>query len=510
MKKYLILLSSCLAFFFLSGCNDDTFLDDPVSGEIDSPKNLVYQEIKNVREFSFLKSSQPTIDADGLAPNFEIVSIRKEDGTILDASFLNDVSIQNPIKSTNPLDPEDYYEVNGETITTFESIDTRNNGVITILDENKFGIDTYYFTIKATTIDNEKVLSTTFEDVFQINVGPELVTNLLYSPLAQNLVVGTEAKTTQPFLITGNPDVTFALLTEDDKLNIDSKTGVISLESSYATVENDTIFPMVEVTSTISGEKTQFQGESFLLLVASNTPVDLPKQTKYFFYPTLEANNKLFGYSLDIIKPGAVPEINTWQQTGSSPLANLDTTLPTIDGKQALITNTFRDRVSIPHESDVIINSQDLSQFSQGFNLATVFYTQNRFVEYSQDDKTPSDLEIYISTDYTGDNQTATWTKVNDQVSCQINSLTATPFIGTPYPGDQIGANPDGLKDPTKNADGKWVRCELDLNPYKLENNFTLKFKFASYFTGTLNFDDGEGRSGRYFISDVYFKATEQ
>ena len=47
-----------------------------------------------------------------------------------------------------------------------------------------------------------------------------------------------------------------------------------------------------------------------------------------------------------------------------------------------------------------------------------------------------------------------------------------------PYPGDQRGADPDGKKDRSRNADGKWVRCEFDLNPYKEEKNFTLKFSF--------------------------------
>ncbi len=506
--KNLKLLSSIFALFFLLGCNEDTFLENPINADIDAPRNLIYQDLKNVREFSFVKSNVPTIESGGLIPTFEIVSARKEDGTMLDATYMDHVSIQNPAEITIDLDSENYYVVNGDTIKTQKSIDSRNNGLITIADENNFGIGDYYFSIKATTNNGESALSSTFEDAFHISVGPELVTNLLYSPLAQNLVVGAGATTTQPFLITGNPDVVFALGSDDDKLNIDSQTGVISLEPSYTTVENDTIYPMVEVTSNISGEKTQFQGESFLLLVASNTPVDLPKQTKYFFYPTLQANNKIYGYSVDVIDPGSVTASNIWRQTGPSPLANLEDGLPTIDGKKAIFTNGVVGGVSTPHESDVIINTQDLSQFSLGFNLSAVFYTQNRFVEYLTDGRTPSDLEIYISTDYTGDNLSATWTQVNDQVACQINSVTSTPFIGTPYPGDQNKADPDGRKDPTRNADGRWVRCELDLNPYKQEKNFTLKFKYASYFTGSIS--GATGRMGRYLISDVHFKATEQ
>ena len=508
MRKYSNLFFLALILFCIAGCNEDSFAPNPTSADIGAPKNLLYSEILNAREFAAIKSGLPAIDTDGLIPYFEIVSGRMADGTTLDATYMDDVSIANATEIVNNLAPDSYYQLNGQTVTTYTTYDSRNNGVITISDDNKFGLGDYYFTIKATTTVDGKALTTVFEDVFHINVGPQLVRNLLYSPLAQNLVVGANSKTTHPFLLNGNPDVTFELGTDDDKLNIDPETGIISLEAGYSTVENDTIYPQVIVTSNISGEKTQFQGESFLMLVASTTPIVLPRQTKYFFYPTLEANNKLYGYSVDIITLGDVPLSSVWLQGAPSPLADLDTSLPVIDGKKSIVTNMVVGGVSKPHESDVIINTQNLSLFSLGFNLSAVFYTQNRFVEYLADGRTPTDLEIYISTDYDGNNATATWTKVNSQVACQINSVTDTPFIGTPYPGDQRGADPDGLKDLSKNADGQWVRCELDLNPYKQEKNFTLKFKLASYFTGEIS--GTTGRAGRYFISDVHYKATEQ
>ncbi|WP_282080407.1 hypothetical protein [Aquimarina algiphila] len=510
MKKFFIFLLTAINLFFMVGCSEDTFPENSANDNIGSPKDLFYSDILNAREFSFLRSGAPVIDTDGLIPTFEIISGRKEDGTLLDASYMDDVSIQNPVEVITNLEPENFYVLNGETITSVTTFDTRNSGIITIEDENKFDIGNYFFTIKVTTNTGERTLSSTFEDAFHINVGPELVSTLLYSPIAQNLVVGSGIGTTQPFLINGNPDVTFELNSDTDKLDINPETGIISLRPDYTTVVNDTIFPTVRVTSNISGEFTEFQGESFLLLVASTTPVVLPRQTNFFFYPTLEANNKIFGYSVDVIDAGLVLPENIWIQGAPSPLANQDMSLPVIDGKQALITNIVVGGQSEPHESDVIINSQDLSGFSLGFKVSAVFYTQNRFVEYLPDGSTPTDLEVYISTDYVGDNAAATWIQVNDQVSCQINDLMATPFIGTPYPGDQRGAlDPDGRKDPSRNADGRWVRCELDLEPYKLETNFTLKFKVRSFFTGTL-MGSANGRAGRYFISDVHFKATEQ
>lgn len=507
MKKY-FKLSIIIILIVFAQCKDDGISESMLLDNKQAPKNLAYQEIVNAREFASLRSNVPTIDTDNLMPTFEIVSVRKEDGTVLDASYMKDVSIQNPIEVELPLKPENYYFSNGVQVTTYTVVDYTNSGKITIADNNNFDIGTYYFTINVSTTHKETTFNTLFTDVFKITIGPQLVTNLLYSPLAQNLVVGQNSKTTKPFLITGNPAVTFELSSDQDKLNIDAQTGEISLKSDYTTIANDTIFPGVNVISNISGEITSFQGQSFLMLVASLTPVNLPKQTKYFFYPTLEANNKLFGYTTEIIRAGNIPTNLVWTQQAASPLANLDTSLPIIANKRAIVTNAVVGNVSTPHESDVIINSQDLSQFKLGFDLKAVFYISNVFVEYMQDGRTPTDLEIYMSTDYTGNNSTASWTRINDDISCLINANTGTPFIGTPYPGDQRGLDPDGKKNSARNADGRWVRCEFDLNPFKNEKNFTLKFKFNSYFEGTIS--GATGRSGRYIISDIHYKATEQ
>jgi len=503
MNKKLTLLSITISILLFIGCTESDFPDDITNADFGAPKNLTYSEVLNAREFALLNSGVPAIDTDGLVPSFEIVSVRRGDGTILDASFIDDVSIQNPIESIVNLtsqNNEGISETTGETITTF---DTRSSGVITIADGNKFEVGDYFFTVRVTTTAGERVLSTTFEDIFHINVGPQLVTNLLYVPIAQNLNPGTVNSTTQPILVTGNADVTFELLTETDRLDIDPQTGVVTIKPGIVFTE-DPIMPMVEVTSNISGEKTQFQGREFLYLVVSDTPMDLGPISIFFFYPTLESEGKQNGYIVDIQNEGLVAPGNIWNQTGPTPLANLDTSLPTIEGKKAIVTNVVVRGISEPHNSDVIINTQDLSQYKLGFDNSTVFYIQNRFVEYLSDGSTPTDLQIFYSTDFINNNAAATWIPINDQVSCQINSLTAPPFIGTPYPGDQNGPDPDNRKDSSRNADGRWVRCEFDLNPFKEEKNFTLRFSLRSFFEGPIN--GPAGRAGRYLISDVYPK----
>ena len=516
MKKTMY---KCLLVFsllsVLAACDNETFNPDGENLVISAPKGLMYAEVTNVREYSAVKTGVPVLDTNGHVANFEILSIRTEDGTVLDASYMDAVSIINPEFITKELNEENQYKLNGEVITQLTGWETKNSGTILIADENLFGIGNYYFTVKVTTqIDNIEY-ATTFEDVFHLGVGPQLVTSLLYSPLAQNLVVGPDAKTSQPYLITGNPAVTFALNSDDDKLDIDTSTGVITLESGYSTTENDTIYPSVEVTSTISGETTTFQGEGFLMLVASNTPVTLPKKTNYFFYPTFQANNKLYGYSKETLSLGSIGENKVWIQSGASPLAASERP-STVTGIKSLFTNATAGTQEF-HESFVTVNAQDLTRFRLGYDLSTVFYIKNQYVEYMPSGISPTSLDIYMSTDYNGDDTGSTWTQINDQLSCQINTLDASKkFIGTPYPGDQklkTGMTNHG-QNTAQNADAKWVRCELDLNPYKDVKNFALKFKFNCNFTKSEYPNGvkgvGSSRLGRYYISDVHFKASEE
>jgi len=515
MKKTLFLLTTVLtSLLLLNSCDKETFVINSTTADYDGPNGLIYSAVMNAREYAALQTGAPIVDTDGLIPTFEIVSGRKKDGTVLDATYMDAVTISNPSEIEKDLKPEDYYVFEGDSVKTYMATNYRNIGVIKIADENKFGIDDYYFTIKVSTIIDGVLTSNTFDDVFHLGVGPGLVTNLLYSPLAQNIVVGSGNTTTKPYLITGNPAVTFALKTETEKLTIDTQTGVISLKDGYSTVENDTIYPTVEVTSTISNETTVFHGDSFLMLVASNTPVILPKKTNYFFYPTLQAENKLYGYSKFVSKLGSVADNKVWIRSAASPLAAAERP-DNVTGNKSLWTNlTVGTRKA--HSSHVIINTQDLTQYKLGYDISTVFYTKNQYVEYMPDGTTPTDLEIYISTDYEGDHDAATWTKVNNQVSCQINSLTKTPFIGTPYPGDQklkSGMVNSG-QNTSRNADAKWVRCELNLNAYKDAKKFTLAFQINSYYTDEQYPNGikgvGSSRPGRYYISDVHFKASEE
>lgn len=497
MKKNLIFITLFSLLIGFTGCEEESF---PSPKEIDGkPKDLMYPQVINAREFTKIESGTPTIDTDDLIPNYEIVSVKKGESEELDDSYLQDVRIMNATYEDTLI----VYE-GGEYNDTVPNYGDAGN--IVIQDNNKFDPGEYSFSVEATTMNAGVAQSTVFEDVFHFTVGPQLVKDLLFSPIAQNLVVGDKESTSKPYLLSGNSNVTFSLVDNEDKLIIDSATGIISLKDGYSTVENDTIYPTVNVTSNISQETTTFQGQGFLFLVASNEPVELPRKTINFFYPTLEAENALYGYRVDIIRLGGMKPFRIWKQNAPSPLAE-DERPANVGSVNALLNNTFSGGESLPHESDVIMNSQDLSKYATGYDLSAVFYIKNRYVEYFEDGTTPTNLEIYISTDYEGNNQAATWTQVNDEVISRIGNREET-FMGTPYPGDQQGPDPENKKDSEQNADGKWVKGTLDLTPYKNEENFTLKFKYNSYFDESI--PGTQPRAGRWLISDVHFKASEE
>ena len=181
-----------------------------------------------------------------------------------------------------------------------------------------------------------------------------------------------------------------------------------------------------------------------------------------------------------------------------------------------------------PTSTWMVTQTQDITPFQFGYDLSFNYYYQPAYQTYLSDGRTPTDLEVYISTDYTqGDIQdedgnfiNGTWEKVNADMRCNrslgvsAGKSTGAPwgpeFTGTPYPGNQNGADPDGRKRPGTTFYNKWVRCSYDIPASKISTTFTVAFKVTSYFTGELtNNSASPGRGGTYFLSDFHYKAAE-
>jgi hypothetical protein len=516
------------AFLFILGlvsCDQNSFADDLVQSS--QPKNLSYMEVTGAREGKSVRTNPPSVDTGGALPVYELVSITKADGTVLDDSYTQFVSIGETTSKT-----VEVVDNAGNVISTKTTYDSSQNGIITVAEGNNFTNGDYYFTIRVTTNVNGEVKSAVFEKAFHLNVGPLLPSVLIYSPKNQNLVVGAGSKTTVPIVPNANPAIQFELGSHTDKLVIDTQTGVISLSPSYQYTAQETLSPIVKVINTISNESVPFV--NVVNLIVSNTPVSVPLSSILFFYPTLKTTGSFpaggDGFGVQTVVKGNGEDI--WGELDNSagrafvapserPVTNTAQTILEVQTNSGSITD--------PTTSWMVATTQDLTPFQYGFKLSFTYHYMPAFQIYMADGRTPVDLEVYVSTDYKGGNiqdangkwLNGTWTKVNNLMKCQRSEGTSgsnstgapwgTQFIGTPYPGDQKGLDPDGRKNPSTTFYNKWVRCTYDIPTSQISKNFTVAFKVASYFQGSLlnNAATVPGRGGSFYFSDLYFKASE-
>lgn len=503
-NKFFQLSLAIIVTFLLQSCDPDksSFGEDLEVGII--PTDLSYPEIINAREFSYIQTSTPFINSNGHSVFFEIVSI-KMDGAILDETYMNSVTILNPetIEIT--------HEVTGDLIVLD---DLSNAGKIIIEEGNPFSSGEYYFTIKTSVTINGVQESKIFEDVFHLNVGPDLVDIISFCPFKYNFIPGSTTNfSVAPEVVSGNPNILFELGTESDKLSIDPVTGVISLNPNYSITATEFLNPVINVISTISNEVVSF--ENTITVALSADPVDLGLTIDYFFYPSFKSNNPKNlaaggdGWSRKI----PVDAFASWVSANhigrednpvSTPDAVAARAAAGITGNKALRTNYWGPLVS-PWETWIIADPVNLASYKGCFDTKVVFWTKINLpaeapLDYFPDGRTPVGMEIQITDNYTGDLTTTNWTQINDILTCEIED-NGTEFIGTPYP---LSGVPN--VDDAKNANGKWVRCELDMANYIENTSFTIAFRNLTYY----DVDLSSTLRGEAFISDLHFVATEK
>ncbi len=522
-KTRLLFLLCCWVIVSFS-CKEDLRTNPP-----GAPYDLRYVNVGNAREGGQIVTAPPTVQTGGLTPKFELIGISRSDGSSLDDSFLQYVRIGQSHVVDIPISPDaGYVDGDGNPLTFFASENTASNGIITVAAGHTFSAGDYFFDIKVTTQDGDIKYETIFEKAFHLNVGPLLPTNLVYTPKNQNLVYGqTDSKTSVPLMPSANPDVTFELATEGDKLVIDGKTGEISLAPDYIYSEYDTLTPIVKIISNISGEETLFRNR--ITTIITDKPETMPLETIYIFYPTLRTAGSYptggDGFTVQVIRRGNGEDI--WGEVDNStgrtfvrpPERPQENTTQTV-----LETQTYNaSNATTPTTSWMVTTTQDLTPYRYGYKLSFNYYYMPHFQTYMANGGSPTDLEVYISTDYTGGAiqdangnwLNGTWTQVNDVMRCRKGNATGSSwgneFIGTPYPGNQSGDDPDGKKRPDLGTFyGMWVKCSYDIAPEQITNNVTVAFKIASYFEGELlNNTTVPGRGGIYFFSDFNYKAVE-
>ena len=512
MIKQFRFLTFALAIL-LFGCEEEAFQNGGELNSPNAPTDLKYASVVSAREFGIVITAPPTYNSYGAVPFFEIIAIRDKDGanvnqTVVDQYF----SVLNATEETVTV------EVDNSPNKQYSVLNTDDIGRIRIDNGNPLSEGTYYFDIKMTSTFDNQVFESTFEDVFELYLGPALASGVLYIPGGQNLLTsGGNNQTTEPIVFGANPDFRFELADNQDKFSIDSSTGVITLKSGYSpSAEPEIVSPTINLISNITEEVVSFS--DVISIYISNNPVNIPKQTIQLFYPTFEFENTSFGFRIhDVNNSGGA----SWRRLAPAP--------GSIVGDDRQVENVNQKRLEInlvspspgnqlPHESWAIMNSQDLTAYQFGFDVEAEFFSENRFVEYlSTDGSSPSFLTVYVSTDYFGDFDNATWTEVTDQLESNILSggsfVNGNEFTGYPYPGDQNlrdFPNPDGLKDPTKNADDQWVRSTFNMADYIGMSNVTVAFRVHTTFTGSISYSFPFDRSGRYIISDFNITAYEQ
>jgi hypothetical protein len=504
-----------LVVLLLQSCEDKSSFGEDLQLLI-VPTDISYPDIINAREFSYIESAVPFMSANGHPVHLELVNIKK-DGEILDPSYMNSVTMLGftTIETEHP--------DTGDIILTK---DLSENGKIVIADGNPFSNGDYYFTIKASVVVGSDWDSAIFEDVFHLNVGPGLAEGIAYCPFKMNFVSGENTTSNPVELFGANPDVRYELGSESEKLTIDPVTGAISLNPSYAVSETEYLNPIITVVSNISEEVVSFE-EKFTAVISA-TPIVLEKENDYFFFPNLipvTKDNLNFGgdgWSRQVVESHS--DDDGWY----NPKALWRAKTPPVNTPDALAVQAdsgvkWTQRLEIPfwtvakpHDSWVIMDSQNLALYEGCFDSKAVFWYALYMKEvqsgYEADGSAPIGLEVHITNNFTGDVTTTDWTQVNDILECEINN-NGTVFTGTPYPGDQTGLNPDGLKDPAKNANKLWVRCELNLEDYKTQNSFTIAFRCKTYYDKKPYHLDTNGNpavNGWVRLSNVHFVASEK
>ncbi len=520
MKNQNLLLLLCFSLVWVTTACRDALKD---FNQIGNPSDLRYIAIMDAREGAGVITVAPTVETGGLIPRFEIISVRRGDGSMLDEAALNYFSVGAAstvnIPITNP--PEDVVDENGNPVTVVVAHNPRSNGVISVAPGNDLSPDDYYFTVRVTTIAEETQYSTVFEDAFHLRVNPLLPSLVVYAPKNQNLVYGdASGKTKAPIVPNGNPEIHFALGDQTDKLNIDAETGEISLASGYVYTEKETLKPIIHVVSDISGEIAVF--EDVVTVVITDTPETMPIETIYFFYPTLNTSTAKplggDGYTVQTFDQGSAQRIwgagtanstynaSLFKKPDFRPVANTgQTMLETITGASSGITKG-------PFNTLMVTTTQDLTPFQYGYDLSFSFYYLTTFWQAMSDGTIPIEFEVFISTDYAGgDFQDAqgnwlngTWTKVN----ATLRSRQSTSLTGENWGEETVGLTTGQA------TNTHWLQCTYDISPEQISSHFTVAFRLTSNFEGDLSNNGStagteQGRGGRHYLTDFHYKAEE-
>lgn len=516
-----IMLGACLSIFGLSSCTEDSFVDTGRSYR--APSNLVYMDLTNARDHSYIKTARPTVDTGNLMPTFEITSVTDADGNELSVEEMAYISVINPTEVEMNFDEDRWYvdEATGDTIKSAIAYDHKMAGCIEVANGNNLEAGTYYFDVKVSTEDQSgNQYSTIFNDVFKLSVLPRLVSRMMYWPISQNIVPGDAnlTATSKALALDGDQsNISFQLGDNTDKLAIDPQTGAISIADGYTVTARENLCPIVQIVNNDTQEIKSFQGSDVITVVLSPEAVtDLPSiEFLNMFYAPFTYKNATSGFTYQMVNPGVLPDSYICKPVGSTNYPGAKENRPTDIGsvKSLQCSLGVSGKVNTPFDVWIFINAQDLTPY-QLFSEEATFYLMNKYLEYMPDGSQPVNLDVMVSTNYTGDVEGAMWTNINDQITFEIGTKTfeGMPYFGTlkNVPGESAETTAIKAANNGFNTDGKWMKGTFSLNDFSTSNMVTVAFRMTSNFTEpfTPGGRDGEGRPGNLYISDVNYNVV--
>lgn len=282
-------------------------------------------------------------------------------------------------------------------------------GVITLVDGHTLAVGVYPLSVNVTNVHGVQ----RFENVISYEIVPKqlvVASELSYSPSEYTIKTAKWFQSVQPTL-SGSSPYTFQLVGASDEIMIDETTGVISLNDGHGLAEG-TYNLTVKVLNE-AGE-VDFNNSVVLNIVAPSEEVIFEDGWDGLSYPDLQ-NVEIGNFTSSSLSGDPVLLKTKWKNVWT--LGGVGDDAGTMGPGMLILPNKEE------NEDWLVTNRVDLTGAS---NARLEFSAYSR---YAQPDRFV--FELYVSTDYSGNVETANWVKVeiNDIANSGTDHVASNQMI---------------------------------------------------------------------------------
>ncbi len=510
MNKLLILLSLLLCFV---GCKKTTEPEAP-----DYTFTATYPPVNDLCVGESFTTSPAITNPSNLKLKYEVIGGTKADGTDMSQMDLC------------------YFVVPDST---------KHKGTVVCMNNHPFKVGTH----------TAKIFvwygKLNYETTLTFSVVEPMVDSIVYQPNAITWDYDADIRpTTSAMLYVKGKQVydsyTFSLLTEKDKLIIDSESGVISPNPAYTPElgANLTISPSIKVTSPDGAQSVEFAGSKELIKI--NIVKSASARLGRFFIPTVEAPVDGIGTHFKVITPKKGNPQEIWKmsmliENYKEPYEKLecvrqDLETPLVGELPEVrlpiwglrMTPVKADNVipaSEEFETWLILEPKDFRLYKDNkHTLNATVWMQNEYVNYFNDGTSPTNVQLYMSNthDYasTTINQ-SDWTEIttisgqihNKAGGLKVDNLSQIPYLGNNLPkGDDTVLH---LKNPNnvwENRQGPWLKASVDMKDFMGKENviFAIRITCKAIAQEDVYPSGQAARPGNVHIANIYYTASER